>query len=165
MNTLVVYMSQTGNTAKVARAIFDQIPGRKEIREMDKTEKLEGYDLIFLGFPILRFGPPPEAVNFLADKAKGKSVALFVTHSAAEDMSDVKQWLDKCRQAAEGTVLRGVFNCQGELGQQIADIMLKSSNEDLVNWAKMRPATIGMPDTARIERARLWTKNILSNLD
>ena len=51
MRILVAYMSVTGNTRKVAEAIYDVITEEKEIGELKDLESLEGYDLIFLGFP------------------------------------------------------------------------------------------------------------------
>ena len=51
------YMSQTGNTKKIAEAIYDAIPQPKEIKRVEEVTSLEGYDLSFLGFPTLRFGP------------------------------------------------------------------------------------------------------------
>ena len=47
---LVTYQSQTGNTKKVATAIFDALPEPKEVKPIREVESLEDYDLIFLGF-------------------------------------------------------------------------------------------------------------------
>ncbi len=35
MKVIVTYMSRTGNTKKVAEAIFQEIKGKKEIKPMD----------------------------------------------------------------------------------------------------------------------------------
>ena len=45
MKTLVAYLSQTGNTKKVAEAIYSQIPEEKEMKELGELTDLEGYDL------------------------------------------------------------------------------------------------------------------------
>ena len=52
MKTLVAYFSQTGNTKKVAESMFDVIQGEKEIKELSEVENVDGYDLLFVGFPI-----------------------------------------------------------------------------------------------------------------
>jgi flavodoxin len=57
MKVLVAYMSRTGNTKKVAEAIYDAISQPKEIKRVEDVTSLEGYDLSFLGFPIHGFGP------------------------------------------------------------------------------------------------------------
>ena len=42
---LIAYMSWTGNTKKVAEAIYDAIPQAKEIKQVEDVGSLEGYDL------------------------------------------------------------------------------------------------------------------------
>ncbi len=65
MNVLVTYMSQTGNTKKVADAIYEEINETKEIKELKSVESLETYDLAFVGFPIHAFGPAQQGKDFL----------------------------------------------------------------------------------------------------
>lgn len=85
MRLLVGYMSQTGNTKKVAEAIFDEIQGEKEIKRLKEIKDMEGYDLAFLGFPMRAFGPDKKAKKFLETQCQGKKIALFITHAAPED--------------------------------------------------------------------------------
>nr|MQY61352.1 flavodoxin [bacterium] len=42
---LVTYLSQTGNTKKIAEAIFEDLEGDKTIKPMDEVQKIEGYSL------------------------------------------------------------------------------------------------------------------------
>ena len=48
MKVLVAYKSVTGNTKKVAEAIFNEIEGEKEIKNLKEIKGIEGYDLAFL---------------------------------------------------------------------------------------------------------------------
>jgi flavodoxin len=162
MKVLVAYLSQTGKTKMVAQAIYDEIQGSKELKELKQVQDLEGYDLAFIGYPILQFGPPPDVAAFLEKKAAGKNIAIFITHSASEGLKELKEWLGNCLKPAAKANLKGVFNCQGELSQQIAEIMLKSGNEALVTWAKDRASTLGQPDAARLEKARIWAKDVVA---
>ena len=57
MKILVAYLSKTGNTKKVAEAIFDEITDEKELKKIEDVDSLDGYDYSFLGFPIQRMGP------------------------------------------------------------------------------------------------------------
>ncbi|MDM8001227.1 MAG: flavodoxin family protein, partial [Dehalococcoidia bacterium] len=41
MKTLVAYVSRTGNTKKVAHAIFAEIRGEKELKELGQVSTLE----------------------------------------------------------------------------------------------------------------------------
>lgn len=160
MKTLVAYVSRTGNTKKVAHAIFAEIRGEKELKELGQVSTLEGYDLAFIGFPIEAFGPAKPAAEFLQKNAAGHRIALFITHATPEDSPELAAWLDNCKAAAAGAKLVGVFDCQGELSQQIADFMTKSGDERLAAWAKERELTIGQPDAGRLDRARRWAKEI-----
>lgn len=162
MRILVTYLSRTGNTKKVAQAIFDQIHGGKDIKELQQVETLDGYDLVFVGLPIEAFGPAKPAADFLQKNAAGRKIALFVTHAAPEDSPDVPAYLNSCKAAAAQATLMSVFDCQGELSEQIADFMTKSGDEKLAAWAKERPSTIGQPDAARLERAGRWAKEVLA---
>ncbi len=70
MKVLVAYMSQTGNTKKVAEAIYGAIPAPKDIKRVEEVTSLEGYDLSFLGFPMHAFGPDEPVINFLKTRQR-----------------------------------------------------------------------------------------------
>jgi len=162
MKTLVAYLSQTGTTKKVAEAIFQEIGGEKEIRPLSEIDSFEGCDIGFLGFPIHQGAPPEEARGFLEKHASGKNIALFVTHSAPEDSDGIEEWLANCRAAAAGATVIGVFNCQGELGKEVADLMLASGDPGLVAAAQSRALTLGQPDASRLDRARVFARETMA---
>lgn len=161
MKTLVTYMSTTGNTKKVAEAIFEVLPGEKEILEMSELSGLEGYDLVFLGFPIIAFGPNPYAKEFLQANASGKKIAIFVTHAAPEGSEDVGPWLEACREAAAGAEVVGMFDCQGALDPKVAKMLLASDDEKLRGFGEQGPSTAGQPDESRLQKAREFAKKVL----
>ena len=161
MRTLVAYFTQTGNTERVAEAIYEELSGDKEIKKLPDVESLEGFDLAFIGFPIMAFGPADAAKDFLADRAAGKPVALFITHASAEDSDVLPEWLEKCEQAAAGTELVGTFNCQGELSQAVADLLAASDDPQLREFAEARSETLGQPDEARLEKARAFAREMV----
>jgi flavodoxin len=70
MKVLVAYMSKTGNTRKVAEAIYEEIERDKEIKRVKEVKDLEGYDLAFLGFPVYNHGPDKKARRFLERQTK-----------------------------------------------------------------------------------------------
>lgn len=164
MKTLVAYHSQTGQTKKVADAIYESIEGEKEIRPLSEVESLDGYDLSFIGFPINAFNPAKEGKEFLEQHAAGEKVALFVTHAAPEDQEGVGEWLDRCRDAAVSAELLGFFHCQGELSEAIADFLHKSDNPTMKSFGERRPDTIGQPDETRLQRARDFAREVLGSL-
>jgi len=161
MKVIVTYMSQTGNTKKVAEAIFQEIKGKKEIKPLDEVGSLAGYDLAFIGLPIQAYQPAGDAKSFLEERTKGKNIALFITHASPEDNPEVREWLERCQAAAAGANILGIFDCQGELSQAVADFMLNSGDPGLVADAKKRSTTVGQPDAARLKKARTFAKEIM----
>jgi flavodoxin len=161
MKVIVTYMSQTGNTKKVAETIFQEIKGKKEIKPMSEVNSLDGYDLAFIGLPIQAYQPAGDAKSFLEQHVEGKNIALFVTHAAPEGNPDIREWLERCKAAAAGAKILGVFDCQGELSQVIADFMSNSGDPSLVEAAKERSLTVGQPDATRLKKARNFAREIM----
>jgi flavodoxin len=161
MKTLVAYLSQTGNTKKVAEAIYSQIPEEKEMKELGELEDLEGYDLCFIGFPVHAGSPAVAAKEFLEKNCAEKKVALFVTHAAPEDAEDVPVILDACRAAAASTELVGFFDCQGELDDNVRDFLLKSDSPKHQEFGKMAHLTKGQPDETRLEKAGAFARDVI----
>ena len=161
MKVLVGYMSQTGNTKKVAEAIFSQIQADKEIKSLDEIQSLGGYDLAFIGFPLQGFAPANDAKVFLEQHCAGKKLALFVTHAVPEGYEELPGWLDKCRDAAAAGNVVGCFDCQGELAEPIAEMLKQSGDPKMVGFGELRLSTMGQPDEARLERARAFAREVM----
>jgi flavodoxin len=164
MNVLVAYLSRTGNTKKVAEAIFEGIPGEKEIKAIDTVASLEGYDVAFLGFPIHQMGPDKKTVRLLEKLCiAGRDVVLFITHASPEDGPDLPPWLEKFKQAAARANLVGFFNCQGELDKTTKRILSIMPNAKFRMWARMDNSQ-GQPDKARLDRARAFARDTMAKL-
>ena len=93
--------------------------------------------------------------------AKGKNVALFITHASPKEEPQLKGWLDNCKAAAAGAKVLGVFDCQGEMSQALADFMVNSGDPTLVEWGKKRSETVGQPDAASLKKARNFAREIM----
>jgi len=168
MKILVTYYTQTGNTQKVGEAIFSEIHGEKEIKPLHEVSGLEGYDLIFIGFPILRFGPPRIIRTFLWKHAKEKNVALFVTHASwnsPELTTDLETWLSKCKAAATGSNLLGFFDCQGELAESPAELFLQSEFQEIRHFGSLRSLTVGHPNAEDIAHAKIFARKVLEKMN
>ena len=164
MKILVTYLSKTGNTKKVAEAIFGEINDEKEIKPIAKVESIEGYDVVFLGFPIHRMGPDSKEVKLLKKHCINKrNVVLFITHAAPEDSPDLPPMLGKFLQAAQGANLIDAFDCRGELDKTTKRIMSMLPVAQLRKWAKQDDSQ-GQPDAARIERARDFSRQVMNKL-
>jgi flavodoxin len=154
-------MSQTGNTKKVAEAIYGEIQADKDLKQINELDGLDGYDLYFVGCPIQGYGPANPAKVLLEQHAAGKDIVLFITHASPEESEHLQPWLDACRAAAVGANIVGLFNCRGELDQKVTEFMKNSGDPQLAAWADMRDETVGQPDAARLEQARVFARDTM----
>jgi flavodoxin len=163
MKVLVAYMSQTGNTKKIAEAIYGAIPEPKEIKRIEDVTSLEGYDLAFLGSPMRLTGPEKRMKTFLEKHVKDRTIALFTTHMAPESNPRLQERFRKFRDAAVGANILGFFNCQGQASRGIKIFMRLSLNPRLRAAAKA-DSSKGQPDATRLERARTFANETISKL-
>lgn len=164
MKVLVAYMSKTGNTRKVAEAIYEEISDEKEMKPIDEVDSIEGYDIAFLGFPIHMEGPDKKAARLLEKHCiNSRNVVLFITHAAPENSPDLPPMLDKFKQAARGANIVDMFDCQGELDKTTKRIMSVFPNAKLRMWAK-EDNSRGQPDEARLDRARVFSRDVMKRL-
>lgn len=164
MKVLVAYMSSTGNTKKIAEAIYSEVPAEKEIKQIKEVQDLAGYDLSFLGFPTHGYGPDKKTRACLENLCtRGRKVALFVTHAAHEDEPEVPEWMAKFKEAAKGAEIVGCFDCQGELASGAKLFMKISPNKRLRSDAK-KDNSKGQPDQTRVDKARAFAKETVSQV-
>jgi flavodoxin len=162
MRVLVAYMSSTGNTKKVAEAIYDEIAGEKELKRIEEVQDIGNYDLSFLGFPTHQFGPDKKTKEFLQNQCKdGRKVALFVTHCAPENAPKLQEWMAKFKEAAAGANLIGFFDCQGELAKSVEMIMKIAPKKEIRFFAKNHNSQ-GQPDETRLTRAREFARETMN---
>jgi len=165
MKTPVAYLSQTGTTKRVAEAIYEAVNGEKHLKELGEVTGLAGYDLAFIGFPMHAGGAAQPPREWLAEHAGGRKIALSVLHASYKDGGGVEEALAKCREAAGGAELLGLFHCQGELSEQIAEIMVRSGNPDLERWGRRRAETVGMPDEGCRRRASEFARETTAKVE
>lgn len=165
MKTLVTYLTKTGNTKKVADAIYETIAGEKEIKPINEVNDLEGYDLAFIGFPIMQFDVPQEIKDFLSKNSTGKKVAIFMTHAVPEGTEAIQSWSGSYQEAAKEAQILGSFDCQGELAQPIIDMLLKAEDPNMKAFGEMGPSTKGQPDESRLQKAKDFAKDVQSKIE
>jgi flavodoxin len=168
MEVLVTYFSKTGNTRKIAEAIYDEINRRKRIKPMADVADLNGYDLTFVGFPVWEFYPALPAKQFLEAKANNKNIAIFVTHATPPRplfRRILRDTLDHCKACASQSNLIGFFNCPGEIAESEARTMLKEDSMLLQQITSMRAMSAGHPDSRDLQRARTFAKRTIKKID
>ncbi|MBN1548090.1 MAG: hypothetical protein JW902_15670 [Syntrophaceae bacterium] len=122
---LVAYLSQTGNTEKVAKAIYDVLPCEKEIKEISDKVDLIGYGLIFCGFPVHAHSVPVKARPFLKKLANNQKVAFFTTHGSLTGGTFAKQALEDALGMTTHTKVIGTFACRGRVKPEIIEALSK----------------------------------------
>jgi flavodoxin len=164
MKVLVTYKSLTGNTKKIAEAIYSEIKDESEIKLFQEVDSLDGYDLIFVGCPIEFFGAGKATKRWFNKNLNGKRIALFCTHGAPEFAPGVPMWTDALKAAASdaGAEIVNFFNCQGELSQEVLDMMSADEDSYVRKLASFgRDGTIGQPDETRVEKAQKFARETM----
>ncbi|MCC8076556.1 MAG: flavodoxin family protein [Clostridiales bacterium] len=165
MEFLVLYSSRTGNTEKVAEAIFDALPGRsKLIESVEDYDGTENPGLVFLGFPVNRGNCPMDVVDAL-EKLEGKRLAIFATCGMGDETyqqrirHNIDVWMP------DVYIDLGFFCCQGaiapaflkELREQEASV----SPQMVEAMEAQQQQSVGHPDAADLDRARQFAKEVL----
>ena len=159
MKIMVTYLSQTGNTQKVAEAIFDTLHSpEKEIAAIDDAKDPAAYELIFVGFPVHSNSVPKKADAFLRSIPAGKKVAVFATHGSIKNGPLAKTAFETAATLPKGKIL-GMFGCRGKVVQSVIDAMSKTTEHK--PWAEEAASASTHPDEADLKDARAWAEQML----
>ncbi|NVM03153.1 MAG: flavodoxin family protein [Candidatus Helarchaeota archaeon] len=168
MKVLVAYFTQSGNTEKIAKALFDGIESDdKEIslvKEVDFT-KINDYDLVFLGSPIIANG----FAGLYKKIIKGlpeltTRIVLFCTHAAPKNYPQFwevgfKKFGKKLEK--KGGNILGYFDSQGEQAPQVKELIKKADPEYA---AIARKASDGHPNEEDIAAAKKFASEIIKKV-
>jgi flavodoxin len=153
MNVLVTFYSETGNTKKVAEAIFASIRHiRKKLLPIDLTDDVDQYDLIFCGFPVMNHSVPAQTTRFLQDIPKGKKLAFFATHGSLRGGEKAIAAFYAALSLAHGQTILGTFGCRGQVKFELLDSLMEQPQNR--TWANEAQSANGHPDPADLEDAR-----------
>jgi flavodoxin len=125
MKVLVSYFTQTGNTEKIARAIYEAIAGTKEISPVDKVKDTAGYDIIICGFPVHAHSVPFSVEHFIKQIPPGKKIALFTTHGSLRGGELAATAIEHAVSLASKLKVLGTFGCRGKVDPKILEDLLK----------------------------------------
>lgn len=159
MKSLVLYYSETGNTKKVAEAIYGAISETKELRELGSVKDLKDYDLVFFGFPVQSGKPAKKAADFLESNAGKGKMALYCTQGAAKDSEFALGALEHAKKLCSTTDVLGTFNCRGEVAPKILEAV--SQKPEFQAWLKAAKQSAGHPDRSDLEQASQFAKEIV----
>ena len=157
MSVLIVYDSIFGNTAQVAKAMAEGVPGARAISVHDAgTLDLNGVDLLVVGSPTRGFRPTPDMQEFIDglgdDMLAGRCAAVFDTRLDLETVHPAPlRWVMDVGGYAAGTLER-----------LLADkgcVMMGKPTGFLVT------GTEGPLRKGEIERAQTWLRTLADAAD
>ncbi|MFX1375802.1 MAG: flavodoxin family protein [Promethearchaeota archaeon] len=170
MKILITYYSQTGNTEKVAKSIYEGCQGQdidlKPIKEVDPSS-LSSYDLIFLGSGIYASRVNKALVDLLAAAPELPSKFVFFnTHASKEAYQNgfklVKKKMD------ESSEIIAEFDCCGDnigVPETMQKAMLERLPEDKRKEAEEHQKWLkGRPNEEDLDKAKKFAQSILEKL-
>ncbi|SFM11897.1 flavodoxin family protein [Pelosinus propionicus] len=121
MQTLIVYSSLTGNTKKVAEAIYKVFGEKADLLPVEMAPAPTDYDFIIVGFWVDKGTADKKTQEYLKI-IQDKPVALFATlgaypdsEHAASSLKNAAAFLNSSNQLA------GTFICQGKIDPKLIE--------------------------------------------
>lgn len=158
--TLVTYFSRTGNTKKIAEAIFAAVPGEKALVPIKEVPDLAPYRLVFIGFPVQSHGVPLPVEEFLKRVPAGKKIAFFSTHGSVTGSSLAREAVEHAAILAAGAKLMGTFACRGKVSLEALEVLSRSPEHEA--WADMAASAATHPDEHDLAEAAAFARWILT---
>jgi len=162
MKALVSYYSATGNTQKVAEAIFEAIHIEKELKPVQDVKNDSSYDIIFYGFPVNAHSVPGKAARFISGLSAGQKIAFFSTHGSLRGGPLPKQAFEHALGLAAKLKVLGHFGCRGQVSPIIIDALMKSPEHQA--WVEEARGAIGHPDKNDLADAKIFAAEMLAKL-
>jgi len=160
MKILVAYLSETGNTKKVAQKIFDSVSGEKtELLPIGEVTALGDYDLIYCGFPVQAHSVPGKVQTFIKSIPNGKKTAFFVTHGCQRGGEFAITALHHATSLATDLKILGSFGCRGKVKMELIDALSKKLEHRA--WAEEAQNAATHPDEADLQDAGEFAREIL----
>jgi len=160
MKVLVTYFSQTGNTEKLAKAIFEAIDGKKEILPVSEVKSVEGFDLIFCGFPVQAHSVPMPVQDIIKQFPSGQKLAIFCTHGSVRGGPLAVTGLEHAVSLAADTKVLGEFGCRGKVSVKIIDALMQKPEHKA--WAQEAQGAMSHPKKTDLEDGQDFTRQIMA---
>jgi len=162
MKALVTYYSQTGNTEKLARAIYDAIHFEKELIPVKEVKNSSGYDIIFIGFPVQAHSVPAAVHPFFKTLPDKQPIAFFCTHGSVRGGHLPKQAIEHALALASRARVLGTFGVRGKVNPRVIDALIKSLEHQA--WAEEAQGAHDHPTEADLADGKTFSKSILAKL-
>ena len=162
MKALVTYYSATGNTEKLARAIYEAIDIEKELKSIKDVQNIKGYDIIFYGFPVRAHSVPGPATSFIKGLPEGQKVAFFSTHGSLRGGQLPKQAFEHAFSLASKAKVLGHFGCRGKVDSKLIDTLMQKPEHQA--WAEEALGAAGHPDQHDLADSKKFAAEMIRKL-
>lgn len=160
MKILVTYFSQTGNTEKLAKAIYEGVEqAEKEIKTVQEAGDLEKFDLIFCGFPVHASSVPQKAANLLKEIPLKCRVAIFATFGSLRGGQLAETALEYGTSLIKGKVI-GTFGCRGKVADSVLEALEKKTEHKA--WVEEAHSAVGHPSEADLEDGKDFARSMVT---
>lgn len=170
MNTEVIYVSGTGNTAAVAKEIFQALPSSpKDIQELDRGQKPPLRRLLFHRLLGQSWHASVEVLDFLSE-LHGKKVAFFGTCGMGNSPEYYAELENKVRAfLPDDNEYFGSFFCQGKMPIRVREkyeAMLGTEHDQLASrLIKNFDEALFHPSAEDFRKAASFAKNISKKME
>ena len=163
----VMYQSMTGNTKKIAEAVYEAIEsGNKQLLEIGgNTQAVPDADVFFIGFNVHNESCSIDLIDCL-EGISGGYVALFASCGyvpTEEYKASIERktavWLP------EGATYMGMYICQGRVLEEQKEIMRRNLPDEVNVLDRMFEMGDTHPDRQDCNGAAAFAKNVLSKIE
>ena len=170
MKVLVTFFSQSGNTEKIAKAIWEEasLANEADCKKLEDItpEMVAGYDVLFIGSPLHggSLAAPVKECLGVFQATSGQKMAGFITHMApAYPEQDMDGFTEPIKAACKekGIEYVGCFDCQGFLAESMHAAVQKKLGLSDEAWADMVKQMTGHPNEEDVANAKACAKEVL----
>jgi flavodoxin I len=153
----VTYYSESGNTEKLARAIYEGLDATgKKIAPISEVANLDDYDVLFVGFPVHGSSVPVKAEKCLKKIPEGKMLAIFATHGSLRGGQLAITAFHYAMSLAPKAQVIGSFGCRGQVKPNLLQALMNKPEHK--SWAMEAQSAKGHPDDADLEDGKEFAK-------
>ena len=167
MKIAIVFDSQTGNTAQVAKAIQAACEGQEIVSFGPPPQNVDQAELVFAGSWTDKGGCTPAMQEFL-HTLYGKRVALFGTAGFGISEMYFASLADRFRgEVPKGNQVVNTFFCTGKMPQAVRDryeaqLKEKPGDGKLISMLKAFDLALTHPDQADLDQAAAFAREAVS---
>lgn len=177
MRILVTYFTQTGNTKRIARAIFEEVAKEHEAElkriEEVSAETLDKYDLVFVGSPchLRDLAAPVRELLEALPESLGYRLAGFFTHGSPPTY---RQDYERCaasfvRVSREKQLdFLGCYDCQGcpsfHVQKIVYEYLKRERNITDKEWKELMEEARKHPSPEDEEKTKEFARKVLKKI-